>query len=408
MNLRILIIAPRVAIDHAQNTGWTGLDLLLKDLIEGYLEAGNQVCVVSPHLYRFEKGYNRPEWCFQTKACIPYIPLTEFKGLSKKRKQFGVKAFFRQLRSDLFYSWIIKAIKKFEPDVVHIHSAIHWAGLGVQACRKYNLPFLVTLHGINASNPMCASDVVADEEYFLMKMAPQAQLITAVSRGTKEAMEAINPELIGKIKVLLNGTNMMPVRSKSKKILKKYNIPLDAKVIVCVGTVGKRKNQELLIKAFNEIDSVSEEETWLMIVGKDTSKGKIEQETRLLECAKHVVFTGFIDKSNIPQIFSIAALNVVVSKSEGFGLSIIEAMRCGVPSLVFEGIDVFRDLQDMYSVESVSSLNMYDLSLAIQNSLNSSYDHDRIMKEGELFEFSKIASKYIELLKHTLGFSRNE
>lgn len=385
-------------MDHVHNVEWTGLDLILKDLVKCYLAAGHSVCAVSPHLYKFDKGYSHPEWCYQSKFLIPTIPCWELSRLNEKRIKFGTKALLKQARTDFFYRWILDSIKIFEPNVVHIHSADYWSLLAIAACEKFHLPFIVTLHGINKTNPMCDQAVIYDENFILNNLIHKARYITAVSWGTRQLMKEINPKLQGKIEVVLNGTDLTPAKNNPVFTRERYAVPVDAKVIVCVGTVGERKNQIALIEAFDQLTAMTKENIYLVIAGKDSSNGGVMNIARHLKCSNKVVFTGFVSHSDINQIYSIATLNVVASKSEGFGLSIIEAMRCGVPTLAYKGIDAYQDFKDLYSVDFFSSLDKEILSRSILNHLNRFYDQDRILKEGMNFGFTAVAEKYLRML----------
>src|SRR5690606_36389222 len=53
-----------------------------------------------------------------------------------------------------------------------------------------------------------------------------------------------------------------------------------------------------------------------------------------LGLAERVVFPGYIDQADLPLIYNGARAFVYPSLFEGFGLPPLEAMRCGVPTLV--------------------------------------------------------------------------
>ncbi|MFQ9742824.1 MAG: glycosyltransferase, partial [Slackia sp.] len=101
----------------------------------------------------------------------------------------------------------------------------------------------------------------------------------------------------------------------------------------------------------------------------------------------------------VARILSAASLNVVASKSEGFGLSIIEAMRAGVPSLVYEGIDAFVDFEGLRSVRSFATLSPQCLSEAMSACLAESYDASAIRREGQRYGLTAIIDAYLAVLE---------
>jgi glycosyltransferase involved in cell wall biosynthesis len=52
---------------------------------------------------------------------------------------------------------------------------------------------------------------------------------------------------------------------------------------------------------------------------------------QVLKLGKHVIFTGFIDKEELPWYYSSAIALVFPSLYEGFGHPVLEAMACGCP-----------------------------------------------------------------------------
>jgi glycosyltransferase involved in cell wall biosynthesis len=46
------------------------------------------------------------------------------------------------------------------------------------------------------------------------------------------------------------------------------------------------------------------------------------------------VYTGYVDRADLPALYSMASLFAFPSLYEGFGLPVLEAMACGVPVLI--------------------------------------------------------------------------
>ena len=399
--MRIMIAAPRIAVDDSIFNQWTGLDLVIRDLADGYRAAGNQICVVTPHLYKFSDGSKCPDWCYQRKTWLPLLPPGESGELLRILTNFGAKAFARRLRTDLFYRWMQSAVQSFDPEVIHVHSSTYWASLAVQVASRNNVPAVITLHGVNATNPVCGADVKCDEEDLLGVASRAAFEITAVSSGTAHIMEKIEDGLRNKVRVIPNGSRLEPYSGSADEARLRYGIPNTAKVIVCIGTIGVTKNQEMLIEAFGYLPINIRRNLRLVIVGRDASGGRVREAAHSCGVENEVIFTGYVDSVGVSEVLSIASLNVVASKSEGFGLSIVEAMRAGVPSLVYEKIDAYEDFKQLYSVTSFPELSARCLTDYLLEELSTPHDANLIMAEGRRFGLDSIVKEYLTILSST-------
>jgi glycosyltransferase involved in cell wall biosynthesis len=112
----------------------------------------------------------------------------------------------------------------------------------------------------------------------------------------------------------------------------KYNITKP--YILYIGNVQPRKNIQGLIKAYQQLRSSTDHNYQLVIAGakawlvEDVMK-EIGENYR-----EDIIFTGRFDDSELAPLLWGADLFVLPSFYEGFGLPILEAMACGVPTLV--------------------------------------------------------------------------
>lgn len=100
------------------------------------------------------------------------------------------------------------------------------------------------------------------------------------------------------------------------------------KYILYVAAGRKYKNVDGLIRAFAKLDVPHV----LVITGL---AGRASPETVQLATElgvrDRVVFSGFLDDSELPLLYSAADVFVYPSYYEGFGLPVLEAMACGTP-----------------------------------------------------------------------------
>ncbi len=109
---------------------------------------------------------------------------------------------------------------------------------------------------------------------------------------------------------------------------KVYNIPPEP-YLFTLSTLEPRKNLENTIKAFQMLlDEMPELNCNLVVGGK---KGWDAKEIMRLRHKDNIIFTGFIDENDLPDLYREAEGLCYVSFYEGFGLPPLEAMSCKTP-----------------------------------------------------------------------------
>lgn len=118
---------------------------------------------------------------------------------------------------------------------------------------------------------------------------------------------------------------------EQQNILFKYNLQQKG-YILSVGSLNKRKNIQMLIDAYNSIDSDKK----LVIVGKNENADLVKEN-------KNIIFTGYIEDEELKVLYKNAMLFVFPSIYEGFGIPLIDAQAFEIPVLCSD-IQVFREI----------------------------------------------------------------
>lgn len=121
------------------------------------------------------------------------------------------------------------------------------------------------------------------------------------------------------------------------EVLTKFNITRP--YVMYTGGIDKRKNIEGLISAYSQLDDKVRSDHQLVIVcsvNKNSRNvlNKLIDEAQLNE--NEVVITGYITDDELVDLYNQCALFVFPSFHEGFGLPVLEAMRCGAPVICSE------------------------------------------------------------------------
>jgi len=176
-----------------------------------------------------------------------------------------------------------------------------------------------------------------------------AHKIIAVSNFTKQELLATYKKADdSKIEVVYNGYpeklyHFIEDDDDRRAVLDKYDF--QEPFFLYVGRLEKKKNTHTLVEAFAIFkDAHPELDMQLVLIG-NAGYGYDEVKYILEEynLASSVIMPGWIPEFDMPAIFSAATAFVFPTLHEGFGIPVIQAMACGVPTLISD-IPVLREI----------------------------------------------------------------
>ncbi len=231
----------------------------------------------------------------------------------------------------LFYIWFEISVRRYltkhEPDIFVSpdgYLPLRWKGkeLGV-------------IHDLNFEH--YPKDLPKSARWYLRrffpKFAKRADRIATVSEYSRWDITQKYKVSKDKIDVIHNAASgdFKPVSDEVKVSVKK-TWTNNKSYFVYLGSLHPRKNVHRLIQAFDHFKSTTESDYKLVIVGdkywfNSDMKTTFEQMTY----KEDVVFTGHLDFGEMVQVLASAFSLVYVSYFEGFGIPLIEAMKCNVP-----------------------------------------------------------------------------
>ena len=164
------------------------------------------------------------------------------------------------------------------------------------------------------------------------KQAKNADYIISVSNSTKQDLVNFYKLPLDKITTIYLGINKkaldaMPVEIK--------NLPLKYILSLCV--IGPRKNLISLIYAFNILKQDSNFENLHLILAGGFErfyKRKVKKEINMSPYKDKIILSGRVSEKQKTALYKNAQVFVYPSLYEGFGLPPLEAMYCGVPTIV--------------------------------------------------------------------------
>jgi len=156
------------------------------------------------------------------------------------------------------------------------------------------------------------------------------------------------------------------------------------KYFLFAGTIEPRKNLISLLEAFSIFKSFSGTNDIKLVIagGLGWKYRKILKFIKKHKYCDSIVLTGYLQDYLMPMLYSNAIAKVFPSYDEGFGIPVIEAMRCKCP-LILSDIPIFREIAinnalfcNPHSIEEFSDA-MYNLftNQPSDNVLNQSLAH---------------------------------
>lgn len=105
--------------------------------------------------------------------------------------------------------------------------------------------------------------------------------------------------------------------------------------ILFMGTLSIRKNVGTLLEAYARVVERRPDAPPLVLAGHRTpASARWEARCHESPLAGRVEITGYVDTATRIDLYANAAMLVLPSYEEGFGLPVLEAMACGVPVIV--------------------------------------------------------------------------
>lgn len=230
----------------------------------------------------------------------------------------------------LFIYWfevaVKRALKKHKIDV--FFSPDGYLSLGS------NVPQIAVIHDINFEHypkdlPFSALKYL---KHYVPKFAKKADKIITVSEYSKQDLIKQYQLTEEKITVAWNGaSHYFKPLDEDEKVLIRKAYSNDLPYFLFVGAIHPRKNVKRLIEAFVMFKHATHSEVQLVIVGESLWKNNPLQLALSEKEQSQIHFTGHLPIEELSKITASAFALTYVPYFEGFGIPLVEAMKCGTP-----------------------------------------------------------------------------
>ncbi|MCF8380333.1 MAG: glycosyltransferase family 4 protein [Bacteroidales bacterium] len=311
-------------------------------------------------------------------------PVTRHPVLWYLWLEYSIPKVLRKLKADIFVSpdgFISLSSKIPSVSVIHDINFFH---------RPKDLPFFSRKY----------------YNYFFPRFAKISTKIGTVSEYSANDIADSYSVKKNKIDVLYNGVNEIYKPVKSDLIHEtrlKYSSANP--YFVFVGTLHPRKNIVNMLKAFDLFRRETESDIKMLIVGERMFlTGEIDDALSSMEYSKDVIFTGRLSPEDLHLVIASALAMTFVPYFEGFGIPLLEAMKCGVPVIASDRTslpEVGGDAAIYCDPDNTRQISVAMLDISANEKLRTGLI-EKGLKRASDFSWDKSAERFWSLIEKVL------
>ncbi|GAK41109.1 hypothetical protein TCA2_3600 [Paenibacillus sp. TCA20] len=251
-----------------------------------------------------------------------------------------------------------KALKNHEFDIVHIHSLYLFHGaVAASYCRRYNIPYIIRPHG--TLDPFLQKRNRGRKAIVEILFENRNLNYASALHYTTEEEKVLARPFVGHDRgfIVPNGLYLEDylITVNKGEFRNKHPQTANKKIILFFSRLNFKKGLDILIEAYSEL-LLEREDIHLVITGPDNDGygDKVRQWIEEKKIESHVTFTGMLTGLEKHQVLRDADVFVLPSYSENFGISVIEAMISGLPVIISNKVNIYRELLDHEAGEVVN------------------------------------------------------
>ena len=285
------------------------------------------------------------------------------------------------------YNDLVVAKVKGNYNAVHCHD---WLTMnaGIKIKEQTGTPLVLTVH----STEYDRSGWIYPNQWFIdieREGMEKADRIIAVSHFTKRVIVdkyGINPD---KISVVHNA--VYPIQEGHKQEL-----------VLFLGRLTIQKGAEFFLKAAGKVLDY-EPDTHFVVAGTGDMSPRLITQALDMGISDKVIFTGRLTEDEVRHIYGISSVYVMPSVSEPFGITALEAISAGTPTIASKTAGFSEAFNNCLKVDFWDTDEMANKIISLLR-----YDplHRTLAKEGkreiELFTWDNVADKTIDVYREVI------
>ncbi|MGB7600059.1 MAG: glycosyltransferase [Candidatus Sulfotelmatobacter sp.] len=226
----------------------------------------------------------------------------------------------------------VRKIHRHSPvSVIHAHAALPCGDAAAFLSRHLGIPFVVTIHGLDAFN-RCFQDGMAARwrRTGSTRVYSEARKVICVSekvqRVLKDGMAVAGAT--AESEVVYNGTD-------PEFFAPKHN-DSEQETILIVGNLLAGKGHELVWRAISRLKQ-SHPDLQCKVIGEGADRNRFGRLAQDLDIGDRVHFLGRRRRTEVADAMRNCTVFILPSRYEGLGCVYLEAMACGKPAIACHG-----------------------------------------------------------------------
>ena len=242
--------------------------------------------------------------------------------------------------------WLCRHAREY--DVIHIHTVFSFSTLaGALAARLAGVPYIVRPLGVlNVWGMKNRRRWIKALSFSLLDKPALNRAAAIHYTSDQEAAEAAPLGLVPPPVVLPLGIDLSSFDSLPPPVALAGEWPQAAgkSVILFLSRLDEKKGLPMLLEAFEKVQRECPE-TLLMVAGDGDAalQQSLQQQSRHLGIESSVIWTGHVSGARKLAALAGADLFVLPSRSENFGIALLEAMAAGLPCVTTPGVALACD-----------------------------------------------------------------
>src|SRR3989344_1673686 len=298
-------------------------------------------------------------------------------------------------------------IKQNNYKLIHAFQASGAAGAGWLLKFFYpQLPFIITMQ---EGKELEKQGFLIN--FFRKLIIKKIDRATAISNYLKNYIFKIKPSL--QVELIPNGVDpKMFAREFSygdmAGLENKLGIKADDKVIISSSRLVPKNGIDLLIEAIYILATSDKRQVTsnykLLLVGDGPLLVSLKFKVKSLNLESKVIFTGAVNNLELPLYLKISDVFVRPSRSEGLGISFLEAMAAGIP-IIATKIGGIPDFLEDRKTGLFCTLDPSDIASKINIIFENDTLRQQIIKNSRLlveekYDWDKISKQYENIYYH--------